>query len=78
MVTTSKVLKEVFGAPIYQKPAWTKRSWKPGVMAGLAWTAAGGTVMKMECSRYTGKGRLKLTGKLGEVMQESAQTAFSF
>jgi ATP-dependent Lon protease len=73
-----KLLKQVFGPPLYQKPNWTKRQWTPGVMAGLAYTTFGGTVMRMECSRHEGKGQLKLTGKLGEVMQESAHTAFSF
>jgi ATP-dependent Lon protease len=73
-----KRLAEVFGPALHEKPEWKKNTWVPGIMAGLAWTAAGGTVMKMECARHPGKGQLRLTGKLGEVMQESAHTAMTF
>lgn len=73
-----KRLPDVFGAGLHEKPEWKKASWVPGVMAGLAWTASGGTVMRMECALNPGKGGLKLTGKLGEVMQESAHTALTF
>ena len=73
-----KRLPEVYGPALHEKPEWKKSSWGPGIMAGLAWTAAGGTVMKMECAKHPGKGQLKLTGKLGEVMQESAHTAMTF
>ena len=73
-----KRLPEVFGPALHEKPEWKKSSWAPGIMAGLAWTAAGGTVMRMECARHPGKGNLRLTGKLGEVMKESAHTAMTF
>ncbi|MBW2704541.1 MAG: endopeptidase La, partial [Deltaproteobacteria bacterium] len=49
----------------------------PGVAIGLAWTAAGGEVLFIEATRMPGGKRLSITGKLGEVMQESAQMAFS-
>jgi ATP-dependent Lon protease len=49
-----------------------------GVVTGLAWTAVGGDIMFIEALRTRGKGKLVLTGQLGEVMQESAQAAFSF
>jgi ATP-dependent Lon protease len=49
-----------------------------GLANGLAWTAIGGDVMTMEASLIKGKGNLILTGKLGEVMQESAQAAFTY
>jgi len=49
-----------------------------GTATGLAWTAYGGDVLKIEVSMLPGKGRLKLTGKLGDVMKESAQTALSY
>ena len=71
-------LNEALGSAFHEKPSWLASSWMPGVIAGLAWTAVGGTVMRLECTAHTGKGQLKLTGKLGEVMQESAHTAFSF
>ena len=50
----------------------------PGVAIGLAWTAVGGELLFMEATRMPGGKQLKITGKLGEVMQESAQTAFSY
>lgn len=49
-----------------------------GLAVGLAWTAAGGDVLIIEAVKMRGKGELKLTGNLGKVMQESAQTALSF
>jgi ATP-dependent Lon protease len=48
-----------------------------GVATGLAWTAAGGDLLFIEVLAVPGKGRLRLTGQLGEVMKESAQAAFS-
>ena len=50
----------------------------PGVATGLAYTAAGGDVLFIEAQAYAGKGRLTITGQLGEVMQESAQAALSW
>jgi ATP-dependent Lon protease len=50
----------------------------PGVVNGLAWTSTGGDLLTIEAATVPGKGNLKLTGKLGEVMQESAQIALSF
>jgi len=49
-----------------------------GVATGLAWTSGGGDVLTIEVSILPGKGSLMLTGQLGEVMQESAQTALSY
>ncbi len=49
-----------------------------GVATGLAWTAAGGDLLFIEAVALPGKGRLRLTGQLGEVMKESAQAALSF
>ncbi len=49
-----------------------------GVATGLAWTEAGGEILFVEATKMSGKGNLILTGQLGEVMKESAQTAFSF
>ncbi len=55
-----------------------ERCTKPGVVIGLAWTAFGGDILFIEASKMPGKGGLKLTGKLGDVMKESAQAAYSF
>lgn len=49
-----------------------------GVVRGLAWTAMGGDTLEIQVSAFPGKGKLQLTGKLGEVMQESAQIALSY
>jgi len=49
-----------------------------GVVTGLAYTAFGGDTLSVEVTYYKGKGNLVLTGKLGDVMKESAQTALSF
>ncbi|HEY2848019.1 MAG TPA: endopeptidase La, partial [Pyrinomonadaceae bacterium] len=49
-----------------------------GVVTGLAWTAVGGDIMFIEALRTKGKGKLALTGQIGEVMQESAQAAYSY
>ena len=49
-----------------------------GVATGLAWTSVGGEVMSVEVTRMSGKGKLELTGHLGNVMRESAKTALSF
>jgi len=50
----------------------------PGLVAGLAWTPAGGEVMYVEATKMTGNGGLTLTGQLGDVMRESAQIALSY
>jgi ATP-dependent Lon protease len=55
-----------------------KRTADPGVATGLAVTAVGGDVLFIEATAYPGNGRLKVTGQLGEVMQESAQAAHSW
>jgi len=55
-----------------------KRTADPGVATGLAYTTVGGDVLFIEATAYPGKGRLTITGQLGEVMQESAQAALSW
>jgi ATP-dependent Lon protease len=50
----------------------------PGVATGLAWTPVGGDVLFVETSRMHGKGRVEITGQLGDVMKESARTALSY
>jgi ATP-dependent Lon protease len=55
-----------------------RRTAEPGVATGLAWTPVGGEILFIESTAYEGKGRLTLTGQLGDVMQESAQAALSY
>src|SRR5687768_12195376 len=64
------------------KPRFTselrERVSAPGVATGLAWTPVGGDILFIETSRMPGKGRLEITGKLGDVMKESARAALSY
>jgi ATP-dependent Lon protease len=55
-----------------------ERTSVPGVATGLAWTPAGGDILFIETSRMPGKGRLEITGQLGDVMKESAKAALTF
>ena len=59
-------------------PELAERNNKPGIVVGLAWTAFGGDILFIEATKMPGKGELKLTGKLGDVMKESVQAAMSF
>jgi ATP-dependent Lon protease len=55
-----------------------ERTQAPGVATGLAWTPVGGDILFIETSRMRGKGRLEITGQLGDVMKESAKAALSY
>ncbi len=57
---------------------WLEKHNEIGLTTGLAWTEVGGTVLATEATFMEGKGRLTLTGKLGDVMQESAQAAMAY
>lgn len=70
-------LVEYLGPPKYQSEAAEKLK-EYGIAIGLAWTPVGGDILFMEATRMPGKGRLILTGSLGDVMKESAQTALSY
>ncbi|MBV5318680.1 MAG: endopeptidase La [Desulfobulbaceae bacterium] len=59
-------------------PEMKARSWGPGLATGLAWTPVGGQILFIETSSMKGKGGLTLTGKLGEVMKESATAALTY
>jgi ATP-dependent Lon protease len=72
-----KQLREWLGARRFSSEA-RKRTSEPGVATGLAYTAVGGDVLFIEATAYPGKGRLTITGQLGDVMQESAQAALSW
>ena len=77
MTVTKKALREMLGAPRYLREPPEKEP-KVGVVNGLAWTSVGGELLEVECSTMSGKGMLKLTGQLGDVMKESAEAAFSW
>ena len=74
---TAERITEYLGVPRY-RPQMAERQNEIGVATGLAWTEAGGELLLTESTLMPGRGRLTLTGKLGEVMQESAQAAMSF
>ncbi|HEY8155390.1 MAG TPA: endopeptidase La [Myxococcota bacterium] len=64
--------------PVKYEPEIAERVGQPGVAAGLAWTPSGGDILFIESTRMPGKGELKLTGSLGDVMRESAEAARSW
>jgi len=70
-------LEDFLGPPRYTDEV-ISRGQAPGIAVGLAWTQFGGEVLFVESSKMEGRGQLKLTGKLGDVMAESAQIAFSY
>jgi len=70
-------LKELLGTPPYDPAELTLES-KVGVATGLAYTSVGGEVLEIEVSVVGGRGKLQLTGTLGEVMKESASAALSY
>ena len=72
-----KTIKELLGVPKYRTQMANEES-EIGLATGLAWTEVGGEVLLTEATTMQGKGELLLTGKLGEVMQESAKAALSF
>jgi ATP-dependent Lon protease len=63
---------------IKYREIWLEKHNEIGLATGLAWTEVGGSVLATESTLMEGKGRLTLTGKLGDVMQESAQAAMSY
>jgi ATP-dependent Lon protease len=70
-------LAAYLGPPRFFREAALERP-EPGVATGLAWTPTGGDILFIEVVRMPGKGGLKLTGQLGEVMKESAEAALSY
>jgi ATP-dependent Lon protease len=74
---TAQTVKDYLRAPkIFPEEALKKD--EIGIVTGLAWTAVGGDILFIEALKTKGKGKLQLTGQLGDVMQESAQAAFSY
>lgn len=77
VTVTKRNLPDFLGKPIYRY-GQSELEDTIGAVTGLAYTAFGGDTLTIEVSLAPGKGKLQLTGKLGDVMQESAQTAYSF
>src|SRR6187431_3342405 len=76
LVTPEKVT-EYLGVPRF-RPSMAEEKEEIGVSTGLAWTEVGGEILVTEATLMPGRGKLTLTGKLGDVMQESAQAAMSW
>ena len=74
---TVQNLAQFLGAPRYRYGTAEKDD-QVGTATGLAWTETGGDTLNIEVTLYKGSGRLILTGKLGEVMKESAQAGYSY
>ncbi len=74
---TPSNINEYLGVIKYRE-IWAEKRNEVGLATGLAWTEVGGQVLGTEATLMEGKGRLTLTGKLGDVMQESAQAAMSY
>ena len=74
---TKKKVQDYLGNPPYE---WEKESLKDqiGIVHGLAWTSVGGETLKIEVNVMPGKGRVQVTGSLGDVMKESSQAAISY
>ena len=74
---TPEIVKKYLGTPIFDN---TKKENKPqvGVVTGLAYTQFGGDILPIEVNYFPGKGNLVLTGKLGDVMKESASIAYDY
>jgi ATP-dependent Lon protease len=77
LVITQKDLPGYLGQPRFISEAAEKIT-ASGIAMGLAWTPVGGEILFIEATRMPGKGKLLLTGSLGDVMKESAQTALSY
>jgi ATP-dependent Lon protease len=76
-VITPKEVEEFLGPKKFVSEVADRTS-EPGVATGLAWTAVGGDILFIEATQMPGKGKLTLTGQLGDVMKESVTAALSF
>lgn len=74
---TDTEVEEILGAPIFDKELYEDTE-VAGVVTGLAWTQVGGDILFIESSLSPGKGKLTLTGNLGDVMKESATIALAY
>jgi len=75
-IITAELLREMLGPIKFRQQGIAAES-EVGLATGLAWTEVGGEVLQIEATLTNGRGNVTLTGKLGEVMQESAQTALT-
>jgi ATP-dependent Lon protease len=74
---SKKDIQKILGAPIFDKDLYEGNE-VAGVVTGLAWTSVGGDILFIEASLSPGKGRLTLTGNLGDVMKESTTIALAY
>jgi ATP-dependent Lon protease len=72
-----EALEELLGKPFFREDV-RKKITRPGMAMGLAWTPVGGDTLVVEAVSNPGKGNFKLTGQLGDVMQESANIAYTY
>lgn len=71
-------LEKYLGKPKYRPEKMKEKTYKVGIVNGLAWTAVGGVTLEVQGVLIPGKGALNLTGTLGNVMKESAEVAFTY
>ena len=76
-ISDEESLRPYLGVPRFSSEV-AERTAETGVATGLAWTSVGGEILFIECTKMHGTGKLQLTGQLGDVMKESAQTAMSY
>jgi ATP-dependent Lon protease len=76
-IVNKKDIEKILGAPIFDKDLYEGND-VAGVVTGLAWTSVGGDILFIEASLSPGKGRLTLTGSLGDVMKESVTIALAY
>lgn len=72
-----EIVEKLLGTPIFDKELYQNEE-VAGVVTGLAWTAVGGEILFVESSLSRGKGKLTISGQLGEVMKESVSAALSY
>ncbi|HPK47503.1 MAG TPA: endopeptidase La [Sphaerochaeta sp.] len=77
IVVDESMLVELLGEPIFVEDEILKAD-RPGMAIGLAWTSMGGDTLIIEAQNTAGKGEIKLTGQLGDVMQESVSIAYTW
>jgi ATP-dependent Lon protease len=77
LTVSEKRVRELLGRPRFHAEV-RRRTPEPGIATGLTWTPVGGDVLFVEATAMPGKGRLTITGQLGDVMRESAEAAVSY